>query len=238
MALYSPVYRMTVYRYRSWPGDATETVALTPAAGAPHSDSFKVATKTGMAGFQPYMDLPEGRRGRLDLLIRKLDQGQLTVRLLDTRTTAGGSNLSRWVTAFTGNTSGAPQLLGLKVLIEESTDGGTGWANYFMGRISAVNLDNPLKVTLSIRDTSADLNYEVFVGRFHTSATGAGEPYVLPPGSSIAYGTLPAVTRLAGVFNSSSVWRTITLATGATGPATASSSMPSPISGSGSRVGR
>lgn len=213
MTAYDPAYRLTVYSPRSV--DSTEATIMTPIGGAAHSDSFKVTTLPGVAGWQPYLDLPEGRRGRVDLKSRRIDQGQMSVRILDTRT--GTTNASRWVTAFLGDSAGRPRLLGCKVLLEESTDGGTTWANYFTGRINRVALVEDLWLELQVRDPSSELNYEVFGTRPAASVSYAVEPSVLPLGVPTAYGLLPAVTRMGGTWGTSGVLRTITLATGATG---------------------
>ena len=99
MPSYDPQYRLTIYAPRAT--DLTELTVLTPAAGAAHSDPFKVTTHPNLAGWKPYLMPPPGlRRGRLDPLTKSVDVGALTFTLLDKRNTAGGSNLSRWVTTF------------------------------------------------------------------------------------------------------------------------------------------
>lgn len=213
MSSYDPAYRMTVYAPRS--EDSSEATIIAPIGGASHSDSFKVTTLAALSGWQPYMDLPDGRMGRLDLKTRRLDQGQLRVRVMDAR--IGTANDERWVSAFLGDSAGRPRLLGCKVKIEESTDGGTTWANYFTGRINNVSVEDTLWLAFQIRDASSELNYEVFATRPSGSVTYAIEPLVLPVGVPTAYGTLPAATRMAGTWGTSGVLRTITLATGTTG---------------------
>src|SRR5690242_21548539 len=42
-----------------------------PAAGAPHSDPFKVATTAAVAGFKPYLKSVRGAGDTLDILDRK-----------------------------------------------------------------------------------------------------------------------------------------------------------------------
>src|ERR1051326_7846401 len=98
MTLLQPVYRATVYAPKST--DATEATVLTPVSGAPHGDAFKVATAEGVSGFKSYMGMPSGRRGRIDVLSKKTDTGEISFEVLDQRTTPGGSNAQRWVTAF------------------------------------------------------------------------------------------------------------------------------------------
>lgn len=127
MSLLTPVYRATVYAPKSQ--DPTETTALTPVAGAAHSDAFKIATAEGVSGYKSYMDAPSGRRGRMDVLSKKTDTGELSFSVLDQRTTVGGSNALRWVTAFVGDAKGLPRFRRLKCFVEESLYGlirGTG----------------------------------------------------------------------------------------------------------------
>jgi hypothetical protein len=76
------------------------------------------------ANFRPYLDLPRGRQGSIDPLSKKLTQGALSIRVMDKRTTVGGSNANRWVTAFLGDANGKQRLIGCKILLEESLDGG------------------------------------------------------------------------------------------------------------------
>src|SRR5439155_25189 len=90
MTTFNVAYRTTVYVSRGI--DPSETTLLTPIAGAPHSDPFKIATRTGISGFQPYMGLPSGRRGRIDLLSKKTDVGEITFDIIDVRTVVGGGN--------------------------------------------------------------------------------------------------------------------------------------------------
>ncbi len=156
------VYRATVYAAKSV--DPTETTVLT--AG---SASFKVATSEGIAGFLPYMGMPSGRRGRMDILAKKTDTGELSFDVLDPRIIPGGSNASRFITQFLGNAQGLPQLARLRCLIEESLDGGVTWISFFTGRIKSFGLKAGSRViyTLSVRDLSDDLTFNAFVGRPH-----------------------------------------------------------------------
>lgn len=214
MTTFTPVYRLTIYAPRSV--DATEATVLTPAAGAPHAEPFQVATISGIANFRPYLMPPNGGTfGGMDLLSRRYQQGTLNLKILDART--GTSQLSRWASAFLGTALGKPQLPGCKAKLEESVDGGTTWNTIFTGRIVTVSNEGAVDITLQIRDNASDLNYEVFAGRPHSSIAYASDPYVLPVGLSAAYGLVPAVTPLSGTFGSSDVFRTITVASGATG---------------------
>lgn len=197
MTTYEPIYRMTVY------ADEAMSTALTPASGAPHSDPFQVATTTGVTGYKPYMGLPRGPRGEMDPLERTVSTGQLTIELLDHRTTEGGSNLERWVTAFTGNEDGDPQLGGLLVKIEESLDGGSTWSDFFTGRVHRDQLDGRVKRKLSIRDRSKVLNRTIFVGRPHGSASGF-MPSLWPVGLTSGYGNAPTIDPMTGVYRAGS----------------------------------
>lgn len=201
------VYRLTVYEPRATQSNlSTEPDILAPAGGAAHSDSFKVATATGVSGFQPYLEMPEGRTSKLDRLNRATDQGQMTFTVIDKRTTEGGSNASRWVTAFLSVLKP-----GCKVLCEESVDG-AAYATWFTGRVEAVALDGRNALRLRCRDMLADLaRHEVFGGRPHSGISYAAEPLLLPLGLSAAFGPQQAVTLLSGTMNSDGVFRTITL---------------------------
>lgn len=180
-------YRATVYAARSV--DNTEATVLTPASGAAHSDAFRVATIRGVTDFQPYMGMPTGRRGRMDPLTKRTDVGEISIPLLDVKAGAASDNLTRWVTAFMGDAFGVARWMGLKVYVEESTDGGATWSAFFTGRINSAKLDDPLWYRLGVRDMGADLQLPVFVGQPHASATNAQQPSLLPVGLvSSAYG--------------------------------------------------
>lgn len=156
-------FRMTVYAPKSV--DATEATILTPAAGAAHSDQFKVSTMV-ISGWKNIMQAPRGRRGRLDHLSKKTDVGVMVVKLVDTRTTVGGTNLTRWVTAFLGDTNGNPNWASLKVYIESSTNGGGAWASFFTGRIRRIRLTSKLEFEMECEDPGADFaRMRLFVGR-------------------------------------------------------------------------
>ena len=120
MTTYQPAYRATIYGPRS--ADPTEATILTPVAGAAHSDQFKVTSLRSLAGWKPYMDLPRGRRGNIDVRTKRVDVGELAFRILDVRT--GSPNAVRWVTAFLGDVKGTSRMTGLKVVVEESLIGG------------------------------------------------------------------------------------------------------------------
>ena len=203
----SPSYRMTVFKPRS--EDPAETVVMTPAACAPHSDNFKVATRTGITGFQPYMQLPSGRRGIINVITGRGDVGQLEVDLGDIKVSG---NLSRWVTAFAGNAEGLDRLKGCKVLIEELLDTGGSWTDFFTGRIFTWGVtDDRVMVRLEIRGIEADLRFRLFQLPPHASvASYAALPYILPVGVPVAYADVAATARLAGNFDLSEKRITLT----------------------------
>lgn len=196
-------WRATVYAGRSV--DSTEATVLTPAAGAVHSDSFKVATRSGVSGFQPYLLEVSGRAGRLDPLTSHTDVGELTLTIGDVRTTAGGSNLERWITAYLGNAQQRRQLGGCKVKVERSADGGTTWTTWYTGRIMAVRVVGLLRYELRVQDLARELAVKCFIGRPHSSITYAGTTALLPAGPLAAFGTTPAIIRVTG---SIAVWTT------------------------------
>lgn len=176
-----PAYRATVYKPRSQqstPGQ--ETDVLVPRAGAPHAQPFQVATMSGLAGWQPYLDLPQGRKGQIDPLAKRTDVGTLELTLIDQRLTPGGSNAIRWVTAFAADAAARNLLLGCKVFVEESLDGGATWAAFFTGRVTKASLSGKIKFVLSLREIADDLKIQIFTGSPHASITYAFRPNFLP----------------------------------------------------------
>jgi hypothetical protein len=216
MATFHPVFRLTVFQPRST--DSTESTPLVPRAGAAHSDPFVVTTLQGVSGSKPYLDLPSSRSGTIDVLNKKTTIGMLTIRVLDARTTAGGGNASRWVTAFLGDDAGGNILLGRKAKLEQSLDGGTTWASYFTGRISGPALQGKLWVQLSLRDIADDLGMDLFVGAPYSAvASYAALAQVAPLGllqpvrsaptatsPGVGYAGLPLTQPLRGKTNAPS----------------------------------
>ena len=193
MTTFTPAYRATVYARRS--DDITEATVLT--ATSPHTDPFKVATITGVSGFQPYLDIPTGARGSIDPLTKRWTRGTLTLRLLDTQVSTT-DRLQRWVTAFLGDSKGRVQLLGCKVGVEESLDGGATWGPFWVGRVDEAELDDPLWYALTLDDLSKDLNAWCFGERPHSSISYAAEPQLLPIGLAATYGAIPAASTFTG----------------------------------------
>jgi len=181
-----PVY---VFEVRKPPSvDPTEAAVLTPAAGAWHSDLFRVSSAhlPGSQGCMPYLGMPKGRRARIDLLNRKIDKGQLVFSLLDKKD--GFDNAQRWVTAFVGNARGLPQLNGCRVIALESLDGGLSFRNFFTGRIQNVSLRGKQWVDITVRDFGEELEMEVFANKPHASvASYAFQGALAPPRTHFAY---------------------------------------------------
>jgi len=203
---YKPHYRLEVRAPRSI--DPTEATVLTPAAGAAHSDPFRVTTHPSLAGWKPYLQPARGRRGRLDPLSKHLDTGELAFTIVDQRMTAGGSNLVRWVSAFLGDVSGNPQKMALRVFVEESLDGGTTWASFWTGSIHTARLTGKLQFELVTRDRRQELRYAIFVGRPHLDAAGAVSA-MLPIGLTKPYGVQTAAKPLTGAItqNTTVIWQ-------------------------------
>lgn len=186
MTTFTPAYRMTVYAPRTT--DSTETTVLTPIGGAIHSDDFKVATISGVSGFQSYLASVEGRTSALDPLTKRVSTGEITCTLLDARTTAGGTNLERWVTAFLGGADDRARWMGLKVYVEESLDGGTTWASFFTGRIQTARLAGKVRMAFTVRGMLEDLKQRLFVGIPDSSASYAQMATLLPHGFPVSPG--------------------------------------------------
>lgn len=208
MTVSDAVYRATVYEARSDQSNAaTEPDILSPAAGAPHSEAFKIATRSGIAGFKPLMGIPAGRRwGRFDPLTRRCDQGELTVPIHDHRITQGGSQADRWLTAQLGSADNRLLPIGCKIFVEESLNGGTSFSPYWTGRIRDVGQRGGIIHELRCTDMTSSLNYEIGLVRPHPSATGVVTPSLLPLGMTSPYGTIPAYRgkgMLAGTFQTS-----------------------------------
>lgn len=205
MASNKIAYRMRVYAARSV--DATEATVLTPAASAPHSDEFKVASISGVSGYQPYLqDTIQGRRGRIDLLSRKLDVGTITVTLIDKTTST--DNLTRWVSAFFGNTAGKPWPR-LKAQVDECLDHtatSPTWSTYFTGEIVGSKLVAKNQWAITIKERSETLKMPCFVGTPHADITYAAIPTLLPVGfRNSTYGNQPITGALSATARSFSV---------------------------------
>lgn len=179
---YLPVYRLTVYQPRSYPGNTNETIVMTPAAGAPHSDQFIVSTIQGLAGAKPYLDLPTGKQGAIDVLSKKATIGTLTLRLCDFPLNATQPPAQVWFTAFIGDANGKNRMKGCKAVLEESLDGAVTFNAIFTARIGDVFLSTRLWVSLELRSIADDMQKAIFIGRPHQSISYAFRPALFPIG--------------------------------------------------------
>jgi hypothetical protein len=197
---FAPAYRVIGYEPRSEQSNTlTEPDVLSPIGGAAHSDPFQYATVQGLSGFQPYLHKISGRKGRYDPLTRKMDVGTYTVSVLDKKLATADS--TRHVTAFLGDTRGRNRLLGCKLTVQESLDGGATWADYFTGRIATVTLDGPCVLTMTVRSFTAELGIPIFVGRPASTITYVAPVQLWPLGLGASYGTVPASTGVAAAYN-------------------------------------
>jgi hypothetical protein len=199
VTLHLPAYRVTVYVASLVQTDST---VLTPTSAA-HSDDFKVTTLPSLAGWKPYLMGVGGRHGEIDPLTKRWSMGQMTVRILDYTLT---DNLTRWVTAFIGDATGANPLLNCKVYIEESLDGGTVWAAYFVGRIDDMVLASANEYELVVKDFSSDLNIPCFVGRPRSTVSYAILPQLLPVGLAADYGDVNGSDPLPATIEAPNTW--------------------------------
>ena len=201
------IYRLTVT-------DSNGDV-ITPRNSAIHTDEFRVATKEGVtdgtATYKPYLDYPTGRRGIIELLSRKTDTGQMTVRIVDMRVTPGGDNAERWMTAFTGDIVGRNYLIGKTTLIEESLDNGSTWTDFFKGKIITPATEGRVWMSLTIRDLAEELDIPIFtdepITSYYPNTTDRYAQYapLFPLGILTEYSELPLATPVPAV-----VERTVT----------------------------
>ena len=198
MAERRTAYRVRVYAARSV--DPTEATLLTPAAGAAHSDEFKIASISGVSGYQPYLhEDVQVRRGRIDLRSRKLTIGTCSFRTIDKKTST--DNLTRWVTAYFGNVKGRPPGR-LRLEVDECLDTtatSPTWTRYFTGEITSCALENKIDYIFDARERSETAKMTAFVGKPHTNVTYAAIPTLLPIGfRGSDYGLQQATLPLTG----------------------------------------
>lgn len=202
MTAFQAQYRLRMKKPRSL-NDATETQVL--AVGA---TLFQVSTVQGLTGYEPIMDEPRGRRGRIDALEKSADTGSLSIVLLDRRLGAG--NAARFVTQFLGNSSGENQLLGNLVEIDESLDcdptnvAAATWTRFFTGRCEESKKFSDLELVLTVRDLSEELGGDIFVGRPHSSITYYAEPRLWPLGIRGNWGPLREGQKILGTVDDAS----------------------------------
>ena len=183
MAYLQPAYRATIY-------ELTGGVPLTPVSG--HSDNFRVATIAGVSGYQPYLELPKGRRGRIDFLDRVVETGELTLRVLDKDAQTSG-----WVTAFAGDSNGLERFGGKMVFVEESTDGGGSWSPFFTGRVHSVRVSR-LHWEFRVRDMLDEMRRPVFQSRPDPSITYARSTSIYPVGMTESYANVETIPKRTG----------------------------------------
>jgi hypothetical protein len=207
--IHQPAYRAYVFTASGMARNADGSINLdgstflTPRDATIHSDAFKVASIQGVSGFQPYLEIPKGRKGHIDPLKRTTDTGQITLVLLDKRT--GTDNLTRWVTAFLGDAEGRDQVLGLPVYIEESLDGGSVWTPWFTGKVYVNGLRDRLHTSLTLRDNADDMGAPIFVTRPESSITYAEMASLLPTGLLEDYAQFQKVAKIPATVRTKTV---------------------------------
>lgn len=182
MSRYRPFHRFELF-------DTDDTTTLVPAAGAPHSDPFKVEDRRNpSAGYQPYLGKISGRRGTMDLIEKSSDQGEMIVRLFDQKLRRGF--LHRWGSAFFADAKGRMRGLGLLGQISLSTDGGRTFTVWWAGRVQSIKRANSYGwLDLVLRDISHDLDIDIFIGQPHSNITYAHSAIMLPNGFISGQGT-------------------------------------------------
>jgi hypothetical protein len=200
MPAIKPVYRLTVFAPRN--EDPTETTVLTPIGGAAHSDPFVVTTLQGVGGSKPYLGIPKGRQGSLDVVTKRVTTGNLMLPVFNPRVAAGGSNATRWSDAFLGDALGRTRLKGCRFTLERSLDGTAGsLAPYFAGRIRNTSTSRPLWWDLDLKDFADDLNRKIFVGAPHPSIAYASPASILPAGVPQPFANFAVTDRLAATLS-------------------------------------
>ena len=159
-------YRLTVFSGSLF---YTGSDALYPVSGAAHNEAFKITTMPSgsVAGYAPYMRIPQGNRGETDLSKGSATVGTYSVEILDARTGAG--NESRWVTAFIGDANADLTIVGKKAVIEETLDNGTTWSPFFVGRINTIDLRSNLTFTIELGDAMELLKEKIFTSEPNVS---------------------------------------------------------------------
>lgn len=171
------VYRLTIFDDDNQP--------LVPVSGSgtapPHNDPFVIASAP-ISGSQPYIINVSPNPGSAVIPDVKWQVGKYYVDVADIRT--GTDNLTRWITAFLGDATGRAGLIAKKALVEESLDGGANWTPQFVGRVSELNNDSPLKYSIRLADDSERLKRTIFRGypKPESSRTGTRKVSLLPIG--------------------------------------------------------
>jgi hypothetical protein len=188
-------FRARLYAPRSV--DLTETTVLSPRAGSVHADPFQVATIQGVAGYQPYMWPPTGRRGRIDFLTMNTDSGEFSFDVTDQ--TVGGNRLTRWATAFLGDANARDQLKSGIVQVDQQTTSGGAWSRYRTGRVTGITRSGEGKYTITCRGNAALFNRRCFVGTPASSVAYARMAPLYPFAITAAWGALEAKKPIAAV---------------------------------------
>lgn len=181
-------YRLTIYS--PYPDDTT---ALTPAAGAPHSDSFIVSTKVGIG--KDYIASVRPSPGEAILPDTRWTVGRCNVVLVDKK--LGGDNLERWVTAFVGDGEGRIRLIGRRAAVEESLDGGDTWSPLFVGVVTAFALVEPNVYDIQLSEDAERLKFDLFENQLDAFGTlsSVSRFTLLPVGVTTDIGSLKASPR-------------------------------------------
>lgn len=202
-----PVYKLIIYA-------EDDTTVLTPAAGAPHSLPFLVATRTGISDgngdYLGVLDTPEViSGGPLDVIANKVETGSRTYRILDTKypTPGQGDTEERFASAYFGDARGLERYKGLKCVEWRSLDYGVSFGSdpSFTGRINASKLDGNI-VELGAKDTSEALNAaDVFLAAPHADINYVARECLWPPGLTEDYGPFKAAIPFTGRMDAAGV---------------------------------
>jgi hypothetical protein len=179
MTAFTPILRFVVY------AGETGSVALQAPNTAPHQDFFMVASRTGIAGYQPYIyDEPQIDGQSLTLPDFSSTVGSCKIKIGDFRT--GTSQFNRWATAFVGRSTQDNVLLGKRCLLDVSYDGGTTYDALYAGRVARAEMQDII-MNLEVRDAGLDLKQPMFTG-LNPSLTYAAQSTLLP------FGVTPSLT--------------------------------------------
>lgn len=201
-------YELTLFKPKS--EDPTEAAALEQLEDA--GQTFVVTTDP--ASSRPYLEVPEGRRGAIQIPERSVDSASISVRVLDRRVTGGATTVDRWVTRFSGDAKGRGRFTRLKARVREWD--GADWQDMFTGRVHSSGLSgSKLWVELQLRDLVDELSTEVFGGAPHSSITYAQPSSLLPLGLPEPWGPFRTA---AG--DGPTPWLRGTYRTGPVGPTT------------------
>jgi hypothetical protein len=173
--------------------DPTETSVLTPDFG---SEVFRVTTLANVSGWKPYMGLPTGRRGRIDIMSRTTDTGSLEIPLQDQ---------DLWVTGFIGDQHGRFIHTNALAVVEETRDGGVTWVPYYRGRVISLSRAGRTGYTMVLRDLADDFQAGLLFPQKPSAVvygTGSGKYAQMlsqaPWGLAFPYGAITTSYRIDG----------------------------------------